>query len=172
MTTTNTSTDTSNIPPGLLEGHATLILRGERDANDRRVTWSEDVVDNEGLGRKSSKVCCIYHKPREFGESSSESSSSSSSGSDNDSDTDSDSSGGPPRQPIRKRDPNAPHDHEHDGPCSHDTSSRGRRSKKPKKKRAEGRRPSPNAYEKMPKYKKKGGSGTTTEVMKPSGGGS
>ncbi|KAJ9118276.1 hypothetical protein QFC22_004187 [Naganishia vaughanmartiniae] len=80
----------------------------------RRVIWDEEVVDNEHLGRKSSKstffelgrftssqvdpvadvcvrllVCCIYHKSRAFGESSSESdSSSSSSSSASDSDDD------------------------------------------------------------------------------------
>ncbi|OIR58669.1 MAG: uncharacterized protein A8A55_0509 [Amphiamblys sp. WSBS2006] len=27
-----------------------------------RVSWSDDVVDNEFLGRKKSKVCCIYRK--------------------------------------------------------------------------------------------------------------
>ena len=47
-----------------------------------RVTWQEGIVDNEHLGRKSSKRCCIFHKPRKFGESSSESESS-----DNDSDS-------------------------------------------------------------------------------------
>jgi len=31
-------------------------------------------VDNEGAGRKKSKICCIYHKPRAFDESSDESS--------------------------------------------------------------------------------------------------
>lgn len=30
--------------------------------------------DNEGLGRKSSKRCCIFHKPKDFGESSTDSS--------------------------------------------------------------------------------------------------
>jgi len=39
-----------------------------------QVAWTEDVVDNEGAGRKKSKICCIYHKPRAFDESSSESS--------------------------------------------------------------------------------------------------
>jgi hypothetical protein len=34
----------------------------------------ENVVDNEGLGRKSSKRCCIFHKQRSFGESSTDSS--------------------------------------------------------------------------------------------------
>ena len=38
------------------------------------VTWDSEVVDNEGLGRKSSKRCCIWHKQRAFGESSTESS--------------------------------------------------------------------------------------------------
>lgn len=26
----------------------------------RRVTWTEQTVDNEGMGRRSSKICCIY----------------------------------------------------------------------------------------------------------------
>lgn len=38
------------------------------------VTWDENVINNEGLGRKSSKRCCIFHKQRPFGESSTESS--------------------------------------------------------------------------------------------------
>ncbi|KAJ9085780.1 Type 1 phosphatases regulator ypi1 [Entomophthora muscae] len=37
----------------------------------------DDVVDNEGLGRKKSKVCCIFRKQRQFGESSSSDESSS-----------------------------------------------------------------------------------------------
>lgn len=37
------------------------------------VSFDERVVDNENLGRKRSKKCCIFHKKREFGESSSES---------------------------------------------------------------------------------------------------
>lgn len=44
------------------------------------------MIDNEGLGRKSSKRCCIFHKERPFGESSTDS--------ENDSDGSS-SSGGP-----------------------------------------------------------------------------
>ena len=38
--------------------------------------------DNEGLGRKSSKRCCIFHKPRAFGESSTDSSDNDSVGSE------------------------------------------------------------------------------------------
>lgn len=45
--------------------------------NSRRVTWTEETVDNEHMGKKSSKVCCIYKKKHAlFGESSSESDSS------------------------------------------------------------------------------------------------
>jgi len=27
----------------------------------RRVTWRDDTIDNEGLGRKKSNKCCIFH---------------------------------------------------------------------------------------------------------------
>ncbi|KAJ6507701.1 phosphatase inhibitor-domain-containing protein [Mycena vitilis] len=59
------------------------LTGGRRPRQRQRVQWTEDVVDNEGCGRKSSKICCIYHKPKPFDESSSEESSS---------DSDSDSS--------------------------------------------------------------------------------
>lgn len=42
----------------------------------------EEVINNEGLGRKSSKRCCIFHKQRAFGESSTDSSESELDGSD------------------------------------------------------------------------------------------
>ena len=55
------------------------------------VRWDENVEDNEGMGRKSSKRCCIFHKQREFGESSSDSSVDENNDSDgNDSDNSSD----------------------------------------------------------------------------------
>uniref|UniRef100_F6ZBG1 E3 ubiquitin-protein ligase PPP1R11 n=2 Tax=Monodelphis domestica TaxID=13616 RepID=F6ZBG1_MONDO len=38
----------------------------------KKVEWSSDTVDNEHLGRLSSKCCCIYEKPPAFGESSTE----------------------------------------------------------------------------------------------------
>ncbi|KAK3191285.1 Type 1 phosphatases regulator ypi1 [Lecanicillium sp. MT-2017a] len=115
-----------------------LRLRGRHTSTGRSVQWAEDVVDNEGLGRKSSKVCCIYHKPKAAGESSDESSSDSS---DSDSEDD------------RRRAKHS-HDGDKDGhACGH---SHGRRRGKARqngerKKRA----PSPNAYEKVPKQKPK-----------------
>jgi protein phosphatase 1 regulatory subunit 11 len=30
------------------------------------VKWAPDTVDNENAGKKSSKKCCIYHKPKGF----------------------------------------------------------------------------------------------------------
>ncbi|KAH9990705.1 phosphatase inhibitor-domain-containing protein [Russula vinacea] len=73
-----TSLDGALAPPA-----GTLRLRGgPRDGP--RVAWDEAVVDNEGLGRKKSKICCIYHRPRRFDESSDEDSSGTESGSDDD----------------------------------------------------------------------------------------
>lgn len=40
----------------------------------KQVSWQEGTIDNEDMGKKSSKICCIYHKPRAFAESSSSSS--------------------------------------------------------------------------------------------------
>ncbi|VTJ90753.1 Hypothetical predicted protein, partial [Marmota monax] len=45
----------------------------QKGKSDKRVEWSSDTIDNEHLGRRSSKCCCIYEKPHAFGESSSES---------------------------------------------------------------------------------------------------
>uniref|UniRef100_A0A8C4Q0T2 E3 ubiquitin-protein ligase PPP1R11 n=1 Tax=Eptatretus burgeri TaxID=7764 RepID=A0A8C4Q0T2_EPTBU len=50
-----------------------LRLRLTQPQGRKRVDWRSDVVDNENLGRKSSKCCCLYEKTRELGESSSES---------------------------------------------------------------------------------------------------
>ena len=56
----------------------TLKLRPP-NSEKKQLKWSEDTIDNEGQGKKSSKCCCVYRKPLQFGESS-----------DEDSDTDSD----------------------------------------------------------------------------------
>ncbi|KAI6098349.1 phosphatase inhibitor-domain-containing protein [Pisolithus croceorrhizus] len=60
----------------------TLRLRGASRQNAQRVMWGEDVVDNEGCGKKKSKICCIFRKQRRFDESSSESASDSDSSCD------------------------------------------------------------------------------------------
>ncbi|KAH7915593.1 phosphatase inhibitor-domain-containing protein [Hygrophoropsis aurantiaca] len=65
-----------------------LRLHGAPHRARQRVAWGEDVIDNEGRGKKKSKICCIYHKPKRFDESSSEDSS--------DSDSDSSCTNDPP----------------------------------------------------------------------------
>ncbi|KAK4520722.1 uncharacterized protein ATC70_006601 [Mucor velutinosus] len=68
-----------------------LRLRGDMNARRRRVIqWDENVIDNEHMNKKKTKICCIYHKPHSIGESSesesdsSSDSSSSSNGNDSD----------------------------------------------------------------------------------------
>jgi protein phosphatase 1 regulatory subunit 11 len=131
----------TNAGPSVPSG--TLRLRAEPQER-RGISWAEDVIDNEGMGKKSSKVCCIYHKPKEPGDSSSDSSRSSSE-SDSESDSAPDLSrarraGGRPGRKA-KRDG---HGHEHgegDGDCNG-------------KGKGKERKPSPNAYERQPKPKK------------------
>lgn len=51
----------------------TLRLRLHKPKGQKKVKWTETTVDNEHMDKKKSKCCCIYVKPRVFGESSSES---------------------------------------------------------------------------------------------------
>ncbi|KAI0789958.1 phosphatase inhibitor-domain-containing protein [Abortiporus biennis] len=128
----------------------TIDLVGGSNRANPRVVWSEDVVDNESLGKKSSKICCIYHKPKRFDESSSEESSS---------DSDSDSScGGHDHQHNRRR----VHRHHH---RPHDSNSNGDSGSSNMRNRDGGdstvheldKEPDePNVYEKVPKGKGKG----------------
>ncbi|OOQ86175.1 hypothetical protein PEBR_22274 [Penicillium brasilianum] len=180
QSTTETSSESSTLR---LTG--TLRLRAE-DTPDttaepspaRRIRWSEDVVDNEGMGKKSSKgkhplsprnpshpaartdqphpshtVCCIYHKARPVGESSSESeSSSSSSESDSESEADNRShmAHHARHSPARGRRPSG--DNQADqSPGGDSATCCSDHHQKVKRRR---RKPSPNAYEKMPKPSK------------------
>ncbi|KAI7266342.1 hypothetical protein KC345_g8214 [Hortaea werneckii] len=116
----------------------TLRLRAEETppqptSPSPHVRWAEDVVDNEGMGKKSSKVCCIYHKPHDGAESSSgEDTSSSSSSSDSEN-----------SEPDLSRAQRAGGNGKGKG------KGKGRRERKP----------SPNAYERQPRYGGGGGGG-------------
>ena len=56
------------------EGPPTLKLRLKKKSEVRKqVSWTEETVDNEHMGKKKSKSCCIYVKPKKFGESDTES---------------------------------------------------------------------------------------------------
>jgi len=52
-----------------------VTVKLKKPKTNRKVQWSTETVDNENLGKKKSKCCCIYNKPRKFGESSSSDSS-------------------------------------------------------------------------------------------------
>ncbi|KAL7944390.1 phosphatase inhibitor domain-containing protein [Trichoderma barbatum] len=134
-------TTTDTIRPEATENSPRVILRlrGGHTSNGRSVQWADDVVDNEGLGRKTSKVCCIYHRPKGVDESSDESSSDSSSDSDSDAEPDR-------KKKVGGDKDDCGHSHEH-GHRHHHGRSRRTKGKK--------RAPSPNAYEKIPKPKPK-----------------
>lgn len=53
-TATSTVTTPRTASPAPREPDGTLRLRGG-PVEERRVQWGEDVIDNEGLGRKKSK---------------------------------------------------------------------------------------------------------------------
>jgi len=55
-TTTVTETQDGN--------EETLRLKLKKGAEKKKIQWTEDTVDNEGLGKKKSKCCCQYKKPR------------------------------------------------------------------------------------------------------------
>ncbi|KAG0078607.1 Type 1 phosphatases regulator ypi1 [Podila epicladia] len=112
-----------------------LELTGE-PSTGRRVQWDEEVVDNEHMGKKKSKICCIFKKQKEFGESSDESSS------ESDSDSGSESDGGP--STSRGGSGSGGHK-DHDESCNHNHGHGSRKkSGKPKKRVL-------NEYERMPK---------------------
>jgi len=46
------------------EESATLKLKLQKKKQTKKIQWTEDTVDNEGLGKKKSKVCCQYTPPR------------------------------------------------------------------------------------------------------------
>ncbi|KAJ1665162.1 Type 1 phosphatases regulator ypi1 [Coemansia sp. RSA 1646] len=89
-----TPSDEATEPARFLPG-GVLFLRGSdvsseegqqpRSSRGPQVRWTDDTVDNENMNKKKSKVCCIYRKERQFGESDSdETDSSSCSNSDSD----------------------------------------------------------------------------------------
>ncbi|KAL2221425.1 phosphatase inhibitor-domain-containing protein [Thermoascus aurantiacus ATCC 26904] len=164
--TSSTQVETASESPqgsSSIRVSGTLRLRGEpfsdaaqveeRTGSTRRIRWSEDVVDNEGMGKKSSKVCCIYHKSRPVGESSSESESSDSSSSETDSDSDIDH--GEARM-SRSRQQVEGREHCDQDVCEHVMKEHSfPRSSRQRKEKTKRRKPSPNAYERIPKTAKR-----------------
>jgi len=56
--TTVTTEDTQEV------NNETLRLKLKKGGEKKKIQWTEDTVDNEGLGKKKSKICCQYKKPR------------------------------------------------------------------------------------------------------------
>jgi len=69
-TTSQTQTETNAAPhPRIAIPVGTLRLRAAAAPNDTRVRWAEDVIDNEGLGRKRSKGSSLKMPQCPFGAS-------------------------------------------------------------------------------------------------------
>lgn len=63
-----TSSPTLVLRPQETEGQV-VHLKLKKPKNHRKhVSWDEQTVDNENLNKKKSKCCCIYSKPKKFGE--------------------------------------------------------------------------------------------------------
>lgn len=117
----------SPVPDCLIPAEDVILLRGDsseeveedkpieksKEKRPRKVQFGDDVVDNEFLGRKSSKVCCIYRKPPQPGEQSSDESS------DSDSDDDPSRPNAYERQPKSVRRAQR-HKKKHANSCEHD----------------------------------------------------
>ena len=72
-----------------------LILK-LRNKGKSQVKWTQDTVNNEHMMKKSSKLCCIYHKSKKFGESDSDES-------ETDSDEENDDGKARPRRSVEER---------------------------------------------------------------------
>lgn len=69
LTEASSSTAPSSSPTTGTAPPLTLKLRKAKARLEKKVSWTEDTVDNEGMGKKKSKCCCIYQKPKgEFDE--------------------------------------------------------------------------------------------------------
>ncbi|KAF8166173.1 phosphatase inhibitor-domain-containing protein [Pholiota molesta] len=145
MTITSTSA-----PPRADTGDAVGALRlrpPQRGGN--RVAWDEDVVDNEGAGRKKSKICCIYHKPKRYDESSDESS-----------DSEGEDHPHPHPHPHNHPHPHHQHQHPHQHPHAHPTGAQsepvlGQEPHPPGEVHGVEQEEEANAYERGPKGKRK-----------------
>jgi protein phosphatase 1 regulatory subunit 11 len=102
----NRSSEMPALGASTSNGSATMTLVQEQPAESSEevltltlharpaVRWDENVVDNEGMGRKSSKRCCIFHKQRAYDESSTDSSDADGGGSSADEDK-------APKKPVK-----------------------------------------------------------------------
>jgi len=62
-TTTNIIQDTKEQDTHTTSNTTTLKLSLKKE-KAKKIQWTEDTVDNEGLGKKKSKCCCQFRKAR------------------------------------------------------------------------------------------------------------
>ncbi|CAJ0577121.1 unnamed protein product, partial [Mesorhabditis spiculigera] len=74
---TSSTTETTTIQPIGPPETTNLVLRlADREPDTDaipHVRWTADTVNNEGMGKKKSKCCCIYKKVKRWDESDTES---------------------------------------------------------------------------------------------------
>ncbi|KAF1760755.1 hypothetical protein GCK72_009005 [Caenorhabditis remanei] len=74
QTASSTTTTTVTVPPPQEENLVLHLSAPQPSTSERRhVVWATETVDNEGMGKKKSKCCCIYKKPKNWQDSSSDS---------------------------------------------------------------------------------------------------
>ena len=110
MSATVPATATTQIVGNETQDQQTLRLNEPGTPSRRGITWDTGVVDNENMGKKSSKCCCIYNKPKAVGESSSESE-------DSDDDTNS-------YEKLKKHKKRGEKQHSHENDCCPSDSSK------------------------------------------------
>ncbi|OMJ13415.1 Type 1 phosphatases regulator YPI1 [Smittium culicis] len=66
-----------NSSSGAADEHQQESESSHQEYKRPKVRWAEDTVDNEHMGKKKSKVCCIFKKQRNWDESDTEDSDSS-----------------------------------------------------------------------------------------------
>ncbi|CAM6099326.1 unnamed protein product [Calypogeia fissa] len=59
--------NTTPSPPSQKQETVTLVLRPRK-----KVSWDVETVDNEHMQKKSSKICCVFHKKETLEDSSDE----------------------------------------------------------------------------------------------------
>jgi len=55
-------------PPQRTDGQVVHLKLKKPKNHHKQVSWDAQTIDNEHLNKKKSKCCCIYEKPKKFGE--------------------------------------------------------------------------------------------------------
>ena len=71
-TTTTTITEDEENKKKAAEEEKQVRLKLQKRDSKKSVNWTEDTIDNENMGKKKSKCCCVYVKPKAFDQDSSD----------------------------------------------------------------------------------------------------